>query len=66
MIKANGARLEWQGYEYGRMVGGEIVETGDYDVLRARQNALGLPGSIVFRAKYVTEWMAAGGGTVAI
>lgn len=55
--KVNGATIEWNGYEFGRAVKGIVVETGDIDKLRERAKALG--GKVVFRATYVTEWMAA-------
>lgn len=58
-VKVNGAKLEWYSYEFARVVKGEVAETGDIDVLQARQKALGLPGRIMFRATYVTDWMAA-------
>lgn len=55
MIKANGAVLEWAGYEYARMVDGEIVEHGSIEQLQDDQPSYG--GSIYFRAVYHTEWM---------
>jgi len=40
----NGAEIAWVCYEYGRLVGGEIIQTSADD----RE---------FFRAVYVTEWM---------
>lgn len=56
-VKANGATLEWSGYQYARVHKGEVVETGDIDKLRARKRALKLPGKVMFQAVYVTDWM---------
>jgi hypothetical protein len=54
--KVNGAVIEWDGYEYARVVDGEPKETGNLDFLKARQDVHSLPGMIMFRARYVTEW----------
>jgi hypothetical protein len=54
-IKANGASIEWGGYEYARMNSdGELIETGKFSDLMSR---LHTTESIFFRPLYVGEWI---------
>lgn len=58
-VMANGANLEWAGYQYARIHKGEIAEIGDLERLKKRKRNMKLPGKIMFRAAYVTDWMEA-------
>jgi hypothetical protein len=51
-IKANGALLEWAGYEYAQVIDGEVIRTGTYGELRNVAD-----DELFFRAVYATEWI---------
>jgi hypothetical protein len=51
-IKANGATLEWAGYEYALIRDGEIVRTGTFSELCDADD-----GELYFRALYATDWI---------
>jgi hypothetical protein len=54
-VKANGATLEWAGYEYARMsADGELIDIGEFDDIMSR---LHITEKVFFRALYVTDWM---------
>jgi hypothetical protein len=51
--KINGSVIEFAGYEYGRLIAGEIMQTGFYDRPEDAEDEL------FFRAVYRTDWIKA-------
>lgn len=57
-IVANGAKLQWEAYEYGvKQDDGHVVKVGSPE--EAKKVVRNFGGSPVFRAVYATEWMDA-------
>lgn len=50
-IKANGTILEFEGYQYARMIDGEVAATGTFGEMQ------GVSGELMFRAVYSTPWI---------
>jgi hypothetical protein len=60
-ILINGAKVDFNGYEFGLEVDGDVVKTGDYVTLTSDVDPEWPGRRVVFRAHYVTGWIEASG-----